>query len=430
MRILFILPADLTYHYKGSFIRNISYAPLTLTTLAALIPNNISIEDIKLNDEGVQKPIITGTFDIVAITCTTSAAPRAYELAHYWKNKGSYIVMGGVHPTFMPKEAAQHADTVMIGLGELTFPQFINDFVNHTPKQYYEHSNHTTQLSMPIPRRDLIKNAPYLNVPTVLANRGCQNRCHYCSIPALWGRGNLTRPINEVIDEIKQLNPKRIILLDPSPTSDELYFEELLREIAKLKIKWSGLSTIDVAHKPELFQLMIDSGCEGIFAGFETFSQANLKSMHKDTNIISRYKDAVFKFHQAGIPILGCFVAGFDKDTKESLLQSVDIIEEIGIDLPRFSILTPFPGTPLFDQFEKKQRILTKDWRQYDTMHVVFQPKNMTPLVLQQTFHQIWQELYSIKRIKHRLSLTKKDKPMKLLLNLGFKHYAKKLKNI
>ena len=426
MRILFILPYDNTYKYKGCFTKSISYAPLTLSVLAALVPQNLHAE-IKIIDEGVDKPCLRGNYDIVAITCVTSSAKRAYKLCKFWKERGSYVVLGGVHPTLMSDEATNYADSIFVGFAEETFPQFFKDYLDGTPQKIYRHKSKCAHLPLPIPRRDLISKK-YMNIPTVIANRGCMNQCSYCSINKLWGKDGLTRPIDEVIHEIKTLNPKRIILLDPSPTSNEEYAIQFFQALIPLKIKWSGLSTIDVVKKPKLFDLIIKSGCEGILAGFESINSVNLLSVDKKTNKVDEYKYAVKQFHQANIPVLGCFVAGFDHDTKESLLDTVDFIDEIGIDLPRFSILTPFPGTTMYDGYIKNNRILTKDWDLYDTMHVVFEPKNMSPAELQKIFLEMWKRSYATKKILNRLSNTQKNIIIKLGANLGFKYYALKIR--
>lgn len=426
MKILFILPYDNTYKYKGNFTKSISYAPLTLSVLAALVPKEINAE-MKIIDEGVQRTNDMGEFDIVVITCVTSSANRAYQLSQYWREKGSYVVLGGAHPTLMWDEAAAHAHSIFIGLAEETFPEFIQDYIDGKPQKIYKQGDKCNHLSMPTPRRDLMSKA-YINIPTVVANRGCQNSCAYCSIHKLWGHHGLTRPVGEVIKEIKGLHTKRIMLLDPSPTSNEEYAEEFFTALIPLKIRWSGLSTIDVVHHPKLFDLMIKSGCEGILAGFESINRENLVSVGKETNKVDEYKYAVKQFHHADIPVLGCFVAGFDSDTRESLMETVDFIDEIGVDLPRFSILTPFPGTNMFDDYDKQGRILTKDWNMYDTMHVVFEPKSMSQEELQLAFYQMWKRSYSLKCILKRINNTRYEKIIKLGANIGFKYYAHKLR--
>ncbi len=426
MKVLLLLPRDSTYRYHGGFTRGISYAPLTLSVLAALIPASAGAE-VTLVDEGVDKPVRAGVFDIVGITCVTASANRAYELADYWKKKGSYVLLGGVHPTLMCDEALKHCDTVFTGLAEQNFPLFFEHYLQGSPRRLYASDSGEALRSMPVPRRDLISSR-YMSIPTVLANRGCQNNCGYCSIPGLWGNKNLTRPVEEVIEEIRGLRTDRIILLDPSPTSDREYAVEFFRQLAPLKIKWSGLSTIDVVNDGQLFDLMVQSGCEGILAGFESANRVNLQQAGKKTNNIDNYQYAVKQFHNHNIPVLGCFIAGFDEDTRESLRDTLELIDTIGIDLPRFSILTPFPGTALFAQFERENRILTRDWALYDTMHVVFQPRRMTPAELQEAFYELWKQSYSIRRIISRMGNTRKEKIIKLAASLGFKYYGWKLR--
>ena len=425
MKILFILPYDKTYRYNGAFNFAISYASLNLSLLAALVPPEFDAE-IKIVDEGVSKPLFEGSFDIVAITCVTSSANRAYELCKYWKNKGSYIVLGGAHPTLMPDEASRHADTIFIGFAEQTFPQFMQDYKNNCPQKIYKHVCNNKHLSMPVPRRDFLSKK-YMPIPTILANRGCANHCAYCCIHKMWGNKGLTRPIDEVIDEINRLNTKHYIFLDPSMSSNREYAAELFTALTPLRIKWMGLATIDTVNDSELFNLMIQSGCEGILAGFESINEDSLAGVGKKTNMVGEYKSAVKQYHDANISVLGCFVAGFDGDTRQSLLETVEAIDEIGIDLPRFSILTPFPGTDLFDEYERKGRILTKNWDMYDTMHVVFEPKNMSADELQQTFFQIWKETYKTKRIFRRMNNIKKNRFIGLLPAFGFKFYARKV---
>jgi len=245
----------------------------------------------------------------------------------------------------------------------------------------------------------------------------------------MWGSTGLTRPISEVIDEIKTLKSKHFIFLDPSMSSNPQYAKELFKALIPLKINWLGLSTIDTVNDDEMFDLIDKSGCEGILAGFETINEQSLVNVGKKTNKVSEYKSAVAKYHDANIPVLGTFVAGFDDDTKQSLYDTVDMIDEIGVDLPRFSILTPFPGTDMFADYQKQGRILTLNWDLYDTMHVVFEPKNMTADELQESFRDMWKRTYEYKRIFKRFNNVKRNRITNLLPALGFKSYAKRLPN-
>lgn len=426
MRILLILPADKTYSHNGVFRRSISYAPLTLTTLAALVPDDMhAIIDIV--DEGVQKPDYDRKqYDIVGITCVASSSARAYALCQYWRSKGAFVVLGGVHPTLMPDEASTHADCVVSGLAENTWPLLLRDFVNGKTKRYYRHLP-IGQVSCPTPRRDLQPSHLYLPVPTVIANRSCLNHCEFCSIHGFFDRNSVTRPIEEVIDEIRSLRCKRFILLDPCPDSARDYAKEFFEALIPLKVKWAGLSTVGLVRDKELFDLVVRSGCQGLLMGFESLTQSNVTTSHKPFNKVRDYREVVRALHQKGISVLGCFVLGFDGDTSESLAEMATMVEELEVDLPRYSVLTPFPGTELFARLEKEGRILTRDWSLYDTEHVVFQAAMMHPVVLQQALSDVWKQSYSIGKIAKRVSNLRSNRLFGLAASLGFHHYAHKV---
>lgn len=423
MRILLILPADGTYRYEGYFKKSISYAPLTLTILAALVPAELNAQ-IDIIDEGVQNPDydLRENYDVVGITCVTSSSLRAYSLTKYWKNRGAFTVLGGAHPTLMPKEASFHADSIVVGPAELSWPQLLRDYLNGTQKKVYE-SNISGEFSNPIPRREL-QSQNYLSVPTLIANRGCKNQCEFCSVHLLSGHGGFVRPIEEVVDEIRQLKSRRVLLLDPSPTTNKEYFKKFLKAIVPLKIKWAGLSTINIVNDKELLNLAVISGCEGLLIGFESLNQLNINNMKKIFNNVEKYKEAVKTLHNNNISVLGSFVLGFDNDTKESIRLMPKLIDEIGIDLPRFAVLTPFPGTGLFRRYKSEGRILTEDWSLYDTEHVVFRPKLMEPDELQQLLYDTWKETYSLGRILKRAAGFKRNKLISLAASFGFRYYA------
>jgi len=431
MRILLILPHDSTYHYRGFFRRSISYAPLTLTSLAAMVPRELDAH-IDILDEGVTSPsrYDQERYDIVGITATTSAVPRAYALAVYWKARGAYTVLGGAHATLMPDEALQHGDTVCAGLGERIWPRFLDDYAAGRPGRLYRHEFCGGDLPLPIPRRELLPSGAYMPVTTVLANRGCVNSCEFCSLTAQWGRGKLTRPLEEVVEEMTGLvrqGKKRFIFLDPSMYSRRDYACHLFEALIPLRISWSGLATLDMADDREFLELAARSGCKGILSGLESMDGQTMSSIDKTLNEPRRYKEQIARFHEHGISVLGCFVFGFDRDTEAGLKRDIAEILELGIDIPRFSVLTPFPGTALFRRLEGEGRILHYDWARYDTEQVVFQPSRMSPQALQKLLHQAWNMAYSLKRIAGRALARPESALMRLSVNLGFRFYAKKL---
>ncbi|MBQ8399541.1 MAG: radical SAM protein [Clostridia bacterium] len=428
MKILFITPYDNNYRYKSAFTKSLSYMPLTMPYLAALTPEEYGAQ-FKAIDEGVQKCNYEklGFYDIVAITAVTSSVKRGYELAAYFKKKGSYIVMGGHHVTLLPEEAMQHADTVMTGPADRIWRTFIEDFAKGAPKKRYDGAHCDIGTANVIPKRDLMQKSKYIGVPTVIANFGCTNNCEFCVINSFWGGKYSARKIEDVINEIRSLNSKYILFLDPSPTSNRAYAKEFYKALADLKIKWAGLCTTDIYEDKELFDLMIQSGCIGVLMGFETFSAENLKESHK-RNKIEQYKAVVDQFHQKGVTILGTFMLGFDGDTKESILKMPDYIEEIGVDIPRFAILTPYPNTPTYRRLALDGRMISKDWNDYDSIHATFVPKNFTSQELEELLVSVSNECYTVKRILKRAVKNKYGGLLKLGVNLGFRIYNKKVK--
>lgn len=437
MKILFILPYDNTYRYHAAFIPSISYQPLTLSTLAALVPSDIT--DITLIDEGVQKfDYSKENYDIVGISIVTSSSKRGYQLADSFRKRGSYVIMGGHHASLLPEEARNHADTVFVGSGEKTVPQFFIDFLNGSPERVYTanaktdynvNTHSTCTEKAPAPRRDLMTMKGYLKQPTIIADYGCGNNCNYCVIHSFWGKKS-KRPIKDVIQEMKQLGAKEYLFLDPSPFSDKAYARELFYELSKLKIKWAGLSTLDVTDEEELLDLLEKSGCIGTLLGFESFHEEDLKSLSKHKNKVDQYADIVGKLHEKKIAVLGTFMLGLDHDTVESIRQLPDLIEAVRIDVPRFAIITPYPQTPLFKELDAQKRIFNKDWSYYDSVHAVFEPKNISPGDLETEFIRLWKESYHIKRIIHRIRYTPQRKLTTFITNMGFQVYANRIEKM
>jgi len=428
LKILLILPYDTTYKYRTAFIPSISYQPLTLSTLAALIPIELNPQ-ITLVDEGVQTfDYEKGYYDIVGISICTSSSGRGYALAQHFQKKGCYVFMGGHHATLLPEETAQYCDTVFTGSAECTLPRFFADYMDGKVQPRYDATTVCAD-KIPVARRDLMPRKGYLPQPTIIADYGCSNQCRYCVINSFWGK-QAKRPIADVIDELKSLGNKEFLFLDPSPLSDAAYAKELYRELAKLHITWAGLSTLQVSQDDELLELLQKSGCIGLLLGFETFNQTDLIKLAKCKNKVADYKEAVAKLHDKRIPVLGTFMLGLDGDTRESLRSLPDLIADARIDVPRFAILTPYPNTPMFREFEAQGRILTRDWSKYDSIHCVFQPMNMTAQELESEFLRVWRCCYSAGRIAGRLRHTPQRKLTALATNIGFNIYSNHLRGL
>ena len=285
----------------------------------------------------------------------------------------------------MADEAQQHADAVVVGLAEETWPQLLRDFKDGVAQRCY-HVDYSGELSSPMPRRDLFPAIGYLPVPSIIANRGCQNRCSFCVVHQGSYSRRVVRPIPEVIDEIQSLRTHRIMFLDPNLVSNREYARNLLGTLIPMKLKWMAAAPSNVVYDRELFELMVRSGCDGVLIGFESFSQASMDQSDKRFNQVSQYKEIVDKLHAHGIAVGGCFVLGFDNDTPDILMNTAQAVYDIGVDFPRYALLTPFPGSRLFAHFKNEGRLLTEDWSFYDSQHVVFQPRHMSAAHLQEIF--------------------------------------------
>jgi radical SAM superfamily enzyme YgiQ (UPF0313 family) len=426
MRILLIKPKDISYnHQKGLFSRPISYAPLTLTLLASLVPKEINAE-IKILDEVVDDTPIDYTVDIMGISVLTATANRAYEITKKARGKGVYVILGGIHVSLMPDESLQYADSIIIGQAELSWPQFLKDYTEGRPNKIYKEDNPVNLSNLPFPRRDLLLKSKYLPIPTIQASRGCSNNCKFCAISYNLQSRKLQRPIDDVLNEIKSLTTKKLLFLDPNFNIDKNYSAELMKKLIPLKIKWGCLTTVDVAEDSEQMDLMKKSGCVGVLIGFESICQNTLISINKKFNNPDRYKTIIDSFHNYGLAVLGCFVFGFDTDNKDVFAETVDFVNSSGIDLPRFSVLTPFPGTPIFNELEEQKRIIIKNWGYYDFQHVVYKPKLMTEQELQQGLIWSWRETYKIKNTIKRVSKINKFTMLGLLANFSFRKYGYK----
>ncbi len=425
MRILLVLPSDTVYRYGGRFGRQLSYAPLTLTTLAALVPPDLNAE-IDIVDEGVQSfDYNARQYDIVGITCVTSSAMRAYELGTGFRRRGSVVIMGGPHVTLNPDEAGNFADIVITGPAEEVWPALLKDLHGGMRVSGLYRGTVRQIMSATVPARHLLPVGRYLNIPTVMASRGCTNACSFCSVQSCWQGKVSKRPVAEVVDEIRALRSRRVLFLDPNLTADREYAMSLFDGLRSCGVRWSGLTTVAVTGDDEVYDLMVRSGCEGVLVGFESINQSSLSGCAKLHNDVTVYKLAMNRFHSDGIRVLGCFVLGFDQDTKATFSETLDFVDESGVDAPRFALLTPFPGTPLYSKLKNEGRILSNDWSLYDIEHVVFEPRNMSADELRREYCNLWLRAYSIGRIVHRVVGLSANRLVTGAVNMGFRRHAR-----
>jgi radical SAM superfamily enzyme YgiQ (UPF0313 family) len=429
MQVLLISPRGPLYrHRTGIWKKSLRYAPLTLITLAGLVPPELDVE-LTLVDEGIEEVDPSFEADLVGISAITGSAPRAYELADHFRRRGLPVVLGGVHPTLLPQEAAGHADAVVTGYAEESWPQLLRDFAAGQMLPRYDQSPRLSLANLPLPRRDLLPNRLYTTVHTIEATRGCVHPCDFCVVPTAWGRRPLQRPVGEVVEEIRHMGARRLVFLDLNLIADISYARELFAALIPLKVTWGGLATTTIAWDEELLDLAARSGCRGLLLGFESLSPASMAETGKGFGIRKDYREVVRQLHRRDIALMGCFAFGFDHDTPETFAQTVEFVLEAKIDLPRYAILTPFPGTPLFQRLQQEGRILTEDWSLYDGQHVVFEPARMSPDALLQGTEWAWKQTYSFSSIARRLLGARTQLPIAIAANLGYRFYAYRLHN-
>ena len=365
--------------------------PQNIFSVAAATPEGVSIE---MCDETIgMKPKLNIKADIVALFFHTPDAIHAYKLADKFRAKGKTVVLGGLHSSFMPDEAAAHADALLIGEAEGIWEELINDFKNKTLKKFYEREKPLDLAEVKPYPTDLIPPSKYDHVWSVLVSRGCVHHCEYCAVPPFFTGKYRLRPIESIVAEIKATPTDWVELHADNLTADRAYALELFKALKPLNINWFGESTIKMAEDEELLQAAAESGCRELLIGIETSSQGALKEAGKSFVDPDTIKGKISRFHEYGIKVISPIIFGFDNHTTDIFEESEQFCRHIGIDEVEPVLLIPFPGTPLFERLAAENRILHKDWSKYDGSYAVFQPANMTPEELEEGTDWFWNEI-------------------------------------
>ena len=419
MKVALLAPAGAMYRFNGTFKKAIHYAPLTLSTLAAYIPEDI---EVVIHDETIEKIPLELDADIVVMTSITGTSERVYKYARYFKSKGKKVILGGPHPTLCPEEAIQHCDSVVIGRSEWLFTEIMEDARNNSLKKFYVQKENSLE-NLKLPKRELLKKERYVSINSIEATKGCSFDCSFCVGKALYPK-LLKRPINEIIAEIETFKKKEVLFIDLNLIADKNYAKKLFIELTPLKKWWFGLATSNLVHDDEMIRLMAKSGCKGLLIGFEAVSKESLRAMNKGVNVMADYHLLMKKLHHYDIAVNGTFTFGADGDDKDIFKRTVEEVIKMKVDLPRYSILTPFPKTKLYNDLEKQGRIFEKNWTMYDVQHAVFHPKKMTAQELQEGGIYAWRETYKVSSILKRIARFSIIAPILLNTNLGYRHYA------
>lgn len=428
INIVLIAPKGPLYRHRGGiFKQNLRYAPLTLTTLASLVPPSIQA-NIKIIDEGIEEINLNLQADLIGMTVITGNAVRAYELADHYRACRIPVVLGGPHVTLVPDDAQPHADSIVVGYAEETWPELLRDFTRGKMKPRYNQGSNLKLEHLPFPRRDLLKRRAYLTTHVFEATRACVHNCDFCIVPVAWGLKPYQKPVKDVVADIQQYWARKIIFLDLNLISDRDYASRLFEALIPLRVEWFGLTTTLLVKDRALLELAARSGCTGLLMGFESINPDNLRQSKKGFNSPEEYRQLVEALHYYNITLMACFTFGMDHDTPNVFMKTARFAVDAAIDLPRFAIVTPFPGTPLFHRLHNEGRILTQNWEFYDGQHVVFQPAQMSPQALYEGHEWAWKHAYSMRSTMKRFFGSRIQVPVWIIANMGYRFYAHNLK--
>ncbi len=352
LRLTLISPKGPLYRHRGGiFGKSLRYMPLTLPTLAALVPQEITAE-ISCVDEGITEVDVHLQADLVGLTVITGTAPRAYELARHFRSRGIAVVLGGPHVTLVPEEAQAHGDAIVVGYAEETWPQLLRDFCRGDLHPRYTQSPDFQLRGNPLPDRSVLPEHRYLTANVFEATRGCVHDCSFCVVPAAWGRRPWQKPVDEIVADIRRRRARRAIFVDLNLIADRDYAARLFEALVPLRVQWYGLATTLLCDDRSLLDLAAASGCRGLLMGLESISSQSLHGTHKRFNHPEDYPRIVEQLHRRGIALQACFVFGLDDDSLDVFERTARFAVDCGIDLPRFAIVTPFPGTQLYRQLD------------------------------------------------------------------------------
>lgn len=396
--------------------------PLGLLTIAAMLRDE---HHIVIENENIESICFDDKPDLVGLTVTVDTLPRAVQIARQFRKRGIPVVAGGIHITtatrFLPKDAF---DVLCIGAAEGTWHDIVKDAAAGTLKPVYRCSSSFCGADIVSPAYDMIDCKKYLYTNIVHTSRGCPFRCDFCYNSSK-NHQFVNRPIPDVIADIRKIKSRHIMFIDDNFAGNPQWTKQFLRAIMPMKLIWQAAVSINAAKDAELLDLMKQSGCHSLFIGFESINPSSVKDVHKVQNSTQEYEQAIQAIHSRGIMINGSFVFGLDGDTPETFSATVEWIVRNKIETVTSHILTPYPGTALYDRMLAENRITSHDLSRYNTANVVFQPIHMTAEELYRGYLGVYREVYSLKNIIRRLPDAKEQRMAYLMFNLFYRKFGK-----
>jgi len=375
---------------------------LSMIYLAGITPKEHEVEVI---DDLFEDPDYDEPVDLVGLSAMTMQAPRAYQIAKEYRKRGVKVVMGGFHASFMPNEAGENVDAVVIGEAELSWPQLLRDAEKGQLKRIYQSPRLENLQGLPPPRYDLIAQKPYkYSFYPLWVGRGCPHHCKFCSVTNLYGRQLRTRPLQDVEHDASLVANQRIFIVDDNLFAYGKFLYELFPILARYKLKWTAQADPRFADDDFLLDLARETGMEAAYIGFENFYPDRLQSMDKEWARIENYGRLIEKIHRRGIAVQASMIFGITRESKQSIRETLKCLEDWQVDGLALYIFTPVPGCELYDEFLKNGTNLPKDWSAYDGNHAVYVPEGMTREELEELYWELYSSFFSYPSIIKRFA--------------------------
>jgi radical SAM superfamily enzyme YgiQ (UPF0313 family) len=406
MKIRLIRPSVLNAQGQPTKYKKLFLPNLGLPLLAALTPEGI---DVGITTEYVEDVHFDEDVDLVGVTSQTCEAPRAYQIADEFRKRGRKTILGGIHAFACPEEALKHFDSVVIGEADDLWPQIIADAHAGQLKRIYKPETQPSLDKLVIPRFDLLNYNQYMIPPfartpliPIQTTRGCPHGCDFCSVSQFWGHHIRTKPVQHVIREIEVVQPSRVLFVDDNIGANKTHALELCRALKPLNLRWACQMSTTIGKHPDLIEAAAASGCHETYMGVESFNTDSLKTIHKGFNQVSEYRQLFKKLADVGILTQAAVMFGLDHDSPDSIRRMVDELLTMDINYMYISVVTPLPGTQMYERFVRENRIFEKDWSFYELTHVVYKPETMSVKELESLIWEMFEKFYSIKHILKR----------------------------
>ena len=383
---------------KMTLSRRALFMPLNLAICAAVVPDGWDVEIIDENVTGTTHTPSPDSIDAVGIGAMTTQANRAYALADEYQAVGVPVILGGIHPSAMPQEALLHADIVCRGDAEGTLPYALGDLAEGRAKKIYDWQDHP-DAPIATPRKDLLDPAQYLVFNPIQTTRGCPHGCTFCTTPAIFGRRFRQRRVDDIVEEMRvaaeAFNTRVFIFSDDDVAGDHRWAMDLFEAIRPLGIRWASQCDILISSSDRLLAAMRDSGCIGVILGLESPKAGTLAEAGKRYANADEYVRRIRKIQSYNISIWGSFIFGFDNDDWRDCMNAVRFAQRADMCMSCYPILTPYPGTAVFERYRSEGRLVTQDWDKYNGVTVVYEPKRMTADELRHAQMAAFFEFYS-----------------------------------